>query len=64
MDLGKFEIKSIALDNEYNEKRDAEFIKKFYVEWQKIKSKFGKVMEAVEDAWEREVEKKQKGYLG
>ncbi len=30
MQLGKFEIESIALDNEYNEKKDGEFIKKFY----------------------------------
>jgi len=64
IELGKFEIKSIALDNEYNEKRDVEFIKSFYKKWQGIKKKFGKVMDGVEKSWEKEVEKKGRGYLG
>lgn len=64
MELGKFEIKSIALDNEYDEKKDIEFIKNFYREWQTIKQKFGKIMKAVEDAWEKKQEKRDKGYLG
>jgi len=64
LELGKFEIRSIALDNEYDEKKDAEFIKKFYKEWQEIKRKFGKVMKSIEEAWERKSEKGEKGYLG
>jgi len=64
LELGKFEIRSIALDNEYNEKRDAAFIKEFYKQWQDIKEKFGKIMEAIEEAWERKSEKGEKGYLG
>ena len=62
--LGKFELESIALDNIYDEKKDADFIKRFFKEWQAIKEKFGKIMENLEKAWEREVEKKDRGYLG
>jgi len=62
--LGRREIKSIYLDNEYNERKEAEFIKKFYKEWQEIKSKFGSVLRAVEEGWERKSERKEKGYLG
>ena len=63
-ELGRHEIKSIALDNEYDEKRDVEFIKRFYKDWQEIKKKFGKIMSAVEEAWERKSDKSEKGYLG
>jgi len=62
-ELGKFEIKNIALDNEYDEKKDAEFIKQSYKKWQEIKKKFSKLMNAVEEAWEKETEKRDKGYL-
>ena len=64
LELGKYEIKSIALDNEYSEEKDIEFIKKFYKGWQNIKKKFGKLMNGLEKAWEKKVEKKDKGYLG
>jgi len=64
MDLGKYEIMSISLDNEYDEKKDADFIKKFFKEWQSIKKKFGKIMDGVEACWEKEVEKKGRDYLG
>jgi len=64
LDLGKFELKSIGLDNEYDEKKDVEFIKKFYKEWQQVKEKFGKFLKALEKSWEKKVEKKEKGYLG
>lgn len=63
-ELGKFEVKNIALDNEYDEKKDSEFIKKFYKEWQGIKGKFGKILSAIEEAWDKKSEKKEKGYLG
>jgi len=64
LELGKFEIKSIALDNDYDESKDAEFIKNFHNRWQKIKKKFARVMDSIEEAWERKVEKRDKGYLG
>lgn len=63
-ELGKFEIKEIALDNEYDEKKDAEFIKQFYGKWQEVKKKFGKLMKGIEKSWEKKSEKNDKGYLG
>ena len=62
--LGKFELESIKLDNEYDEKKDAEFIKNFYKQWQEIKQGFGKLMENLEKSWEKEVKKGERGYLG
>lgn len=64
LELGKFEIRNIALDNEYDEKKDAEFIKTFFKKWQDIKKKFDKILKGIEEAWERKVEKGDKGYLG
>ena len=64
IDLGKIEIKSIALDNNYDERKDIDFIKKFYKKWQEIKKKFGKIMDGVEKSWEKKIDKKDKGYLG
>jgi len=60
MELGKFEIKSIALDNEYDEEKDVKFIKDFYNEWQKIKKKFGRILRGIEESWEKKSEKKDK----
>ncbi len=62
--LGKFEIKSIELDNDYDEEKNAGFINDFYKEWQEIKKSFGVIMKALEEAWERKAEKEKKGYLG
>ena len=62
--LGKFEIDAIALDNIHDEKKEIEFVKRFHKEWQTVKIKFDGVMKALEKAWEREVEKKERGYLG
>lgn len=62
--LGKYEIKSIALDNKYDDDKEAEFINKFYKEWQEVKEKFGQVLKVMEDSWDKKRERKEKGYLG
>ena len=62
--LGKFELDSVSLDNDSTEKEEAEFIKSFFEEWKNLKSDFGELMESIEEVWEREVEKGDKGYLG
>lgn len=64
MELGKFEIKSISLDNKYDEKKDADFIKQFYKNWQEIKEKFARILKDIEESWDKKIEKKEKGYLG
>ncbi len=62
--LGKFEIKSIELDNKYEEKKEAEFIRNFCKEWEEIKDNFGKIINSLEDSWERKVEERSRRYLG
>lgn len=62
--LGKFEISSLALDNDYDAGKESEFIKKFYNAWGDIREKFGKVIKALEESWEKKSERKEKGYLG
>lgn len=62
--LGKFEIRSIALDNEYNEEKEAEFVKELFREWQEIKRRFSQLSKDLNDSWERKAEKRDKGYLG
>lgn len=63
-ELGKSEISSLSLDNEYNEAKEAEFIKKLFQEWKFIKTRFGKILEEIEASWERKETRKEKGYLG
>jgi len=62
--LGKFEIKSISLDNFYDEKKEAEFVCEFFYGWQEIKGFFQKITDELEDSWKKKSDKKEKGYLG
>lgn len=64
LELGKYEILSVTLDNEYNEEKEAEFINKFFNSWKSIKSRFKEVSEELESSWDKKSEKKEKGYLG
>ncbi|MCX6748811.1 MAG: hypothetical protein NT076_04350 [Candidatus Pacearchaeota archaeon] len=62
--LGKYEILSLELDNIYNEAKEAEFIKKFYVGWQETKTKLAELLKKLKDSWDKKSEKRDKGYLG
>jgi len=62
--LGKYEILSLRLDNEYDEAKEAEFINKFFKEWQQVKKDFGSLLKFMEDSWDKKGERKEKGYLG
>lgn len=62
--IGRFEIISINLDNIYDEKKEADYIKKFFNEWQLIKPKFEKILKSVETSIDKKYEKSSKGYLG
>ena len=64
LELGKHEIESLSLDNIYNEEKEAEFINKFYKNWQDIKEKFSEFLEILKENCEKKQEKSQKGYLG
>jgi len=64
LELGKMEISAIGLDNEYDEKKEAEFIKKLHNKWQDIKFRFKKIVEVLNSNLEKTGEKNNKGYLG
>ena len=63
-ELGKYEILSVSLDNIYNEKKEADFIKTFFAKWQNIKKQFADLMSSLEQGWDKQSERKEKGYLG
>ena len=63
-ELGKSEVSSLNLDNQYNEEKEAEFIKKLFQEWKSVKQRFGKIISEIEASWEKKEIKKEKGYLG
>ncbi len=62
--LGKFEIESVVLDNVYDEKKESEFIKKIFKEWQETKKEFDKVVQSMMKNMEAKGEMREKGYLG
>jgi len=62
--LGEFELNVIEIDNEYNEKEEAEFINNLYKDWQKIKKDMKKIVEALRRGWRTKSRKNEKGYLG
>ena len=64
LELGKYEIRSLSLDNYYDEQKEADFIIKFFAEWQEIKKRFSVILESFEGSWDRKSEKREKGYLG
>lgn len=64
LELGRFEIIAIGLDNDCDEKKDAEFINNFYKKWQNVKKNFGKIVDSLEKSWEVKSDKRDKGYLG
>lgn len=64
MQLGKYEIISLKLDNIYDEKAEAEFINSFYARWQEIKKEFSLFISSFEESMNKKTEKKEKGYLG
>ncbi|MBI2630554.1 hypothetical protein HYW76_05640 [Candidatus Pacearchaeota archaeon] len=62
--LSRYEIKSISLDNSYDEKKEAQFISEFYKEWQEIKREISEIMNVLENCIKKKCEKKEKNYLG
>ncbi len=63
-DLMKREIKFIELDLEFNEKKEAEFIKSSYKFWQGIKKDLMNIMEKINKKWDDKSEVNSKGYFG
>jgi len=62
--LMKKEIKLIELDLEFNEEKEAEFIKNSYEFWQGIKKDLLKVIDKINKKWDDKSEANNKGYFG
>ncbi len=63
-ELGEFEIDAIELDNEYAEKKEADFIKKGFKKWQEIKGEMKIIVESLRRSWKANSDKKEKAYFG
>ncbi len=62
--LGSFEIDVIELDAKYNEKDEAEFIKKIQKEWKTISVDMIKLTEVLRRNWNQKAIKDERGYFG
>ena len=60
----KKEIQFIELDLEFNEKKEAEFIKNAYEFWQGIKKDILKIIDKINKKWDNKFELNNKGYFG
>jgi len=62
--LMKKELKFIELDLEFDEEKEAEFIKESYESWQGIKKDVLKILETINKKWDNKSETNNKGYFG
>ena len=62
--LGGFEIDVIELDCRYVEKKEAEFIKKMFKEWQEVEREMLEIVGTLRTNWNQKIGKNEKGYLG
>jgi len=63
-ELGKLEIEALGIDNNYDEKKEADFILKIVKKWKKIKDNMGEISDNLREYWDKAVEKEGKDYLG
>jgi len=62
--LVKIEIRLIDLDIEFNEKKEAEFVKDSYELWQNIKKDILQVLDTIKKNWNNKTESNNKDYFG
>lgn len=62
--LGRFEIDVIELDCKYNEKDEAEFIKRIAIEWQNISQEMIKMVEVLRRNWNQKSRQNERKYCG
>lgn len=63
-ELSKIQIITIKLDTIYDEKKEADFIKKTNANWQILKKKVYALAETFEKEFEKNAETKEKSYFG
>jgi hypothetical protein len=62
--IAQYEIEAFGLEAGYNEKKEAEFIKKFSEDWKDISEDLGKIYGAMRDGHKKDSKKQNKSYLG
>ena len=62
--LTKIEISLFELDLEYNEEKEAEFIKSSYIKWKEIKKDLFHIVHSINCNLDNSCEKKGSSYLG
>jgi len=62
--LLKKEIKFIKLDLEFDEEKEAGFIRESYEFWQEVKKDILKIIENISKKWDNKFEVDNKGYFG
>lgn len=62
--LGSFELEVIELDCNYNEKAEAEFIKKILLEWKDVREEMLNLIEVLKRNWNQKSKKDERGYFG
>ncbi len=63
-ELGELEIEAIALDINYDEKNEAEYIKKSFEAWKGMKDDFDKIVKKLKESWKKRDIKRERGYFG
>ena len=62
--LAKVEVELIELDIQYNEEKEAEFIKNAFSLWQEVKEDVSKIVSVIKKNWDNETEASKKDYFG
>lgn len=62
--IAQYEIEAFGLEAGYNEKNEAEFIKKFSDDWKNISESLGKIYASMKEGHKKESKKSSKSYLG
>ena len=62
--FAEFEIEAFSLENKYDEKKEAEFIKKVCSKWQNITEDMSKINEAMFIGFKKDPKSNEKSYFG
>lgn len=63
-ELAKIEVSLIGVDVDFDEKKEAEFVKETFKTWQKTKKEILNFINVVQKGWDNKIEKNNKGYFG
>lgn len=62
--LSRNQVKLMKLDTVYDEKEEAEFVSKFFKDWQVFKKDIYTIMQAIDDSFDSNASAKGRSYLG